>query len=163
MIIINSIGQWLNSGRSGEGRGGRVDGTGGARSDDVGAPPGRVEKEKTPRDVPAPSMGGIRCTKDEEKQDSEETFVTVGKQPVMEDELSEKEKNLAYMLLEYCVPYFPSGVVHRYNLPGVMRSIRGISQRKHNAGLESAPEKSVFRGEFKIPVNLAKRLLEVSF
>eukprot|EP00466_Bigelowiella_natans_P007706 jgi/Bigna1/71324/fgenesh1_pg.15_\ len=112
-----------------------------------------------------------------QKEEQEKTDVgrldDIGKQPVMSEEklssrpqlppppLSEKEKNLAYVLLEYCVPHFPVGVVHRYDLPGVYKRVIEIPKRENDAGFRSPPKKEVFDEKtFKIPVDIAKRLLE---
>mmetsp|Transcript_9457 Transcript_9457/g.13187 ORF Transcript_9457/g.13187 Transcript_9457/m.13187 type:complete len:226 (-) Transcript_9457:109-786(-) len=86
----------------------------------------------------------------------------VGKQPVMEDPLTEKEKNISYIALEFCVPHFPVGVVVRYNLPGVYRTICEIPTRDGYAGFESPPKETIFDFEtFEFPVDLARRLLEL--
>eukprot|EP00954_Amorphochlora_amoebiformis_P008649 672435-Amorphochlora_amoeboformis.AAC.1 len=77
--------------------------------------------------------------------------------------MSEAEKNLYYVLLEYCVPFFPSGIVMRYKLSGVRDTVLGIPKRKNFAGLESPSSERIFAlGKFELPVELAKRLLEVA-
>eukprot|EP00465_Bigelowiella_longifila_P004456 CAMPEP_0185251760 /NCGR_PEP_ID=MMETSP1359-20130426/1086_1 /TAXON_ID=552665 /ORGANISM="Bigelowiella longifila, Strain CCMP242" /LENGTH=183 /DNA_ID=CAMNT_0027833769 /DNA_START=119 /DNA_END=667 /DNA_ORIENTATION=- len=115
--------------------------------------------------------------KEEEEDRTEKTDVgqldDIGKQPVMSEEklscrpqlppppLSEKEKNLAYVLLEYCVPHFPVGVVHRYDLPGVYKKVIEIPKRENFAGFRSPPKEEVFDEKtFELPVDIAKRLLE---
>jgi len=79
-----------------------------------------------------------------------------------DDDLSEKEKNLWYMLLEYCVPHFPSGVVMKYSLTGVKNVILSIAKLPDYAGLEQEPKELIFKPDnFNLPVELAKKILEM--
>mmetsp|Transcript_16162 Transcript_16162/g.24379 ORF Transcript_16162/g.24379 Transcript_16162/m.24379 type:complete len:211 (-) Transcript_16162:171-803(-) len=83
-------------------------------------------------------------------------------EPHPDDSMPEKEKNFWYVVLEYCVPYFPSGLVLNYTLTGVREAVIKISSRESFAGFLQPSKTQIFEPKaFQLPVDIATRLLEV--